>query len=878
MDQRAEGRRDSSWSAAFVLAAVAVSMTQGLASAQETRWSRIGAPGLDQLGRAVAWVEDRDGDGRRDFAAGAPTEDAVQQPRVIVCSSSSGALLLEIVGQAGSRFGARVDAIGDLDADGRSELLIAAPGAFDAASNVKGMVFVYDAAGNETWRWRDGVAGSAMEIAVVIDDVDGDSVRDVAALLVDPAPYAGTIGRCEVLSGASGSGIRSITGLSNRATNAVSIGDVDLDGVGDLLFPVNWFPYRGSSSAYSGATGSFLYSVAGWNPDGAVASLGDVDGDAVPDFVRAGYEPESRKSYLNVHSGDDGVAFAGASASSRAFVPAGDFDGDGVTDFVSAEYSSVFELVVRSGVTALELARLPTAWSSTTELDGAIDFDGDGTLELLCGLGDEPDPAGSGATGGVAILRLSDGAVLFERTLEGTADSHFGDGVALAPDRDGDGVSEILMASLAEAGDVAPQPKVQVLSSVDGRTLAQIPVAGGIGAGGLPLIGLSDVDGDQVDDWAFASVDGTVEVRSGVDDALQKSWSLPMGEPIAIAAATDAAGHALLAVVSYDSAAAASEIRVRDVAADADRLVVTAKKFRSVACIGDVDGDGALDWVGCDVSSLYGKVVAYSGASGATLWSHNGASSQQYHRVVSVGDLSGDGKDDVVLSGLLLTPREVYARSGVDGAKLFEIQGPPAGDEFATSCTGISDVNRDGYGDFAVGAPGANGSAGFIDLYSGKTARLLRRVDGSPGSRFGERFAALSRGASMTVFTGDRRRPGLVTSAPTFGAADSGRVDLIALSDLFLEIDPSIATDGQTVFGYTRGGKAGAFAGLYVVAVDGVPVDQFGAFGFLASFGEWTTSNVVPPGLSGTVFALRSYTIGVDGRLSVSTCETLTIQ
>ena len=91
-------------------------------------------------------------------------------------------------------------------------------------------------------------------------------------------------------------------------------------------------------------------------------------------------------------------------------------------------------------------------------------------------------------------------------------------------------------------------------------------------------------------------------------------------------------------------------------------------------------------------------------------------------------------------------------------------------------------------------------------------------------------------------------------------------------------IDPPVASEGETVFAYTRGGKAGASTGLYVVAVDDVAVGKFGAFDVLDSFGEWTTSDVVPPGVSGTKFTFRSYAIGADGRLSLSTCETLTIR
>ena len=96
--------------ARLAIATALAGIAQRSAHAQETRWSRIGSPGLDQLGRAVCWVEDWDGDGKRDFAAGVPTKDPIVLPRVIVYSTGTGAPLLEIVdGEVGSDFGAWAD-------------------------------------------------------------------------------------------------------------------------------------------------------------------------------------------------------------------------------------------------------------------------------------------------------------------------------------------------------------------------------------------------------------------------------------------------------------------------------------------------------------------------------------------------------------------------------------------------------------------------------------------------------------------------------------------------------------------------------------------------------------------------------------------------
>jgi len=858
---------------ASVLAALVALVA--VAPAQETRWTRLGEVNADHFGRSVAWVGDWDGDGAHDFAVGSPIADPAIPPRVIVLSSATGSPLLVVSnGEPGSGFGDRLFALGDIDGDGRTELAVFAPNSIDP-TGAKGALASYDSAGHERWTWRPTTATGALFAPASIGDVDGDAIRDLLVRRVeDPA---GTTADVDLLSGATGLPIRSHSGPRKDAWGGVvgALGDCDLDGVDDYFLTTVPFrfgiPFEGDLYAFSGATGASLW-IAHLSPMSGVVAVDDVNSDGTGDAVV--FAP-------GVEGGGTGYVLSGASGallhaignfdSFFDFVAAGDLDGDGIGDVVGAQsWRPNAELVAYSPATGLEIARRTIGSQQCESLDGGVDYDGDGHVDLLCGLPRDSGPAGRVEVVGLTgwnELRAIDGANLNALG--------YGSGVALLPDRDGDGAPEIAFAVVADLGGVGSH--VQIASSTDGHELARVAVAGGIAPSGLPLIGVPDVDGDHVDDWLFAAADRTVEVRSGRDDSLLRSWTLSLGTPTAVAAAVDAAGHSFAAFVSFQPPNQ-SEIAVHDLTTAAAPRVVTAGHWNSVACLGDVNGDAALDWVGGDVFPTFGNLIAFSGATGAILWSSGGTTALRVSHVRSVADLSGDGKDDVLVASFHPTTRKVVARSGANGAKLFELADPMAGSGFAAAITPLGDVNHDGSGDFAVGAPDAMQSSGFVDLHSGKTARLLRHIAGTPGSRLGERFAELARGAAMSLKSNGRRQPALVAAAPTFGAVDAGRVDLLALSDLFLELAPPLAAEGETVFAFTRGGKPAALTGLYLVAVDGVAVDQFGAFGFLDSFGEWTTSDVIPTGFSGTEFTLRSYAVGVDGKLSYSTRETLTIR
>ncbi len=848
------------------------------AFAQERRWTRTGEVNAAGFGQSVAWVSDWDGDGQPDFAAGTTGGDQMQPPPVLVVSSATGSLLLSLSNdEPDSGFGDALFAVGDTDGDGKSELAVFAPHSIDPATGTFGSLSLWDSAGHEHWTWRPAAFVGSSPRVDVIGDVDGDSVLDLIVGYFDA-----TTAYADIVSGATGRGIRSHADPRDPGGwvyGVGALGDCDLDGVRDYYVVKEVFPLH-DLHAFSGATGAPLWTFPATRVSGVVP-VEDIDVDSIGDVVVfAANAVISGGTGRFVHSlGSDWCYDA---------VAVDDLDGDDVGDVVMACEQGVVgdnPLIAYSLMTGLEIARETIGFGYCYDLDASVDFDGDGQVDLLCGL-----PQAFGAPGQVKVIGLGGWNELLHVDGPAFNSRGVGSGAALVPDRDGDGTAEIAIAVVADVEDVTSS--VQIHSSIDGHELARIHVAGGIASSLLPLIGVPDVDGDLVDDWAFAAADGTVEVRSGHDDSLLLTWSLGSGTPTAVAAAVDAAGHSFVAFVTVQSATS-SEIAVHDLTTGAAPLILAAKQWNSVGCLGDIDGDAALDWVACDLGVTNGKLTAFSGASGATIWTISGTKKLQNSLVRTVADLSGDGEDDVLVSSFVIDARKVVGRDGVTGVKLFELPdpAPSSNSAFGAAITPVGDLDHDGSGDFAVGAPWVEFFIpyGFVDLYSGKTARLLGRInewdwliddwDSLETDRLGERFAELARGTTLVLRNQGRRQPALVVAAPTAGMiTDQGRVDLIALSDLFLEFYPEVGVEGSPVDASTRGGKPGALAGLYIVAIDGVPVDQFGVFGALDSFGEWTATDDVPPGFSGTVFTLRSYAIGNDDRLSRSVDETLTIQ
>lgn len=190
------------------------------------------------LGWTVAALGDVNGDGVPDIAGGAPVEFglATDTGRVYVFSGAASETILWTASgpSLNTHFGWDVANAGDLDADGKDDVLIGEPESGVGGVN-SGRIWAYSGAtGAYLWDAPGPQSGIQMGISVTsIGDISGDGIPDVAA----GAPWWGGKGKVYLFSGLDGSSIGDLTGDANNEAFGwdVASGDLDLDGKPDLM-------------------------------------------------------------------------------------------------------------------------------------------------------------------------------------------------------------------------------------------------------------------------------------------------------------------------------------------------------------------------------------------------------------------------------------------------------------------------------------------------------------------------------------------------------------------------------------------------------------------------------------------------------------------
>ncbi len=243
--------------------------------------------------------------------------------------------------------------------------------------------------------------------------------------------------------------------------------------------------------------------------------------------------------------------------------------------------------------------------------------------------------------------------------------------------------------------------------------------------------------------------------------------------------------------------------------------------------IGDVDGDGALDFITSAPSAKggAGMVEAVSSKTNERLYAHVGPPNASLGNGLGpAGDVDGDGVPDAIVGAPFLgsnAPGMAFVYSGKDGAVIWSATGEQAASAFGSQVIGLGDLDGDGHGDVAVSATQFDGSAGAncgaVDILSGADGTRLQRIEGSAaGALFGSAVAA----------SFDEHRM-LVVGAQ--GSAGGGRVHVFKVgadrADELFTIDP---------------GPNSASLGQYFVSVPG-DIDDDGTPDVYASdFGDAT--------------------------------------
>lgn len=311
------------------------------------------------LGWDVACAGDVDGDGIPDIAATSFSEF----PQVF--SGATGLLMHTMTYISGGTSAAQIVGLGDVNGDGFGDVAVGLPSQTVNGNSSAGLVHLISGdriANGNGGAFLDSWSGTAPSHNLgdqldVIDDLNGDSIRDLIASAPNESgvdgngPYNGVI---HVYSGQTGAEIRNIRwyGAPGEFSFAVaSAGDLDQDGFSEIVVGSPFADVTGSNSGrvqvYSGADGSSMYTLSG-NDAGdlfgwSVSAAGDIGGDGYPDLLVGAQGDE----------GTDGVAggavwiFSGKTGAMQSIVdieegglgsavagPA-NFDGDAYGDFVA---------------------------------------------------------------------------------------------------------------------------------------------------------------------------------------------------------------------------------------------------------------------------------------------------------------------------------------------------------------------------------------------------------------------------------------------------------------------------------------------------------------------------------------------------------------
>lgn len=687
----------------------------------------------DTFGAAVAGVGDVDLDGWPDLLVGAPGANQ-GAGRVELRSGRDGRVLLSHGGAAvGDRLGQRVGRLGDVDRDGRPDLLASGAHEVLALSGAGGAVLLRLAS------FRACGAG----------DADGDGWADLAvARPIGPSPGD----EVAVISGRTGATIaRFALPVGETLTAMDGAGDADADGRDDLVLGFS----RGNASAgrawvLSPARAALLWSWSTPDDSGyvlgqAVAGCGDFDGDGHADVAVGVYETSlvnRTGGEITVYSGRTGAVLGRLLGShwqghlyatyfklyGEALAGGGDLDGDGRPDLLAYEWATDSTPRLRSWTG-------PRVAPAASSFAFCGDVDRDGFDDIV---------VGDAARGSVQVVAGPGGSTVRELEWPGAPLQEWDSallGVRSIGDQNGDGVRDLLVARMNGASIGGPVYHTVVVSGRDGAELSSV-----LGTGGFRLFAtlatLGDIDGDQREDWAVVWYPDLLQVV-GSQTGVRQMWSPSSSFGSGLAGGADWSGDGRSDVFLGAELVAGGTVEVRS-GADFSlvfTLTGTGGGFGHALCVlDDVDRDGIDDLlVAAPTEAGTGILRLIGSADRSVRWSVPSAAAV----LLALPDQNGDGVLDFAVP--LPGAGQIEVRSGADGSLLRRLA--LAG--FApVALEGGTDVDGDGVVDLVVGDPDQSRAR----ILSGADGRTLLDLAGYPdGLGAGVGWIGVVDGAARTA-------------------------------------------------------------------------------------------------------------------------------
>jgi hypothetical protein len=469
-----------------------------------------------------------------------------------------------------------------------------------------------------------------------------------------------------------------------------------------------------------------------------------------------GDEKKAGRSDSKVPTFDDSFGHA---------VAAGDLNKDGLPDLVvgawGADASGADSGAVYVFLGTAQPAKSRTAKDASITLKGeatidyfgfsvaaGCDVNGDGIGDLIAGapLNDGGAPAIKDA-GAVYIFHGGDKgpAPTPSHVVRGAAEGdQFGYAVRCAGDLNGDGIQDLIVGTPLEdlnlPGDLSGPDTGAVYVFYGSRD--------GIKAKSAKEAGHS-IKGVAAGDWFGNAVAAAGDAnKDGVDDLLVGAYRNAPGNP-------EAYRNAGAAYLFYGSRQGLKTDRATTPDSHLKGIARWHNFAISVSGAGDVNGDGyadvivGADDVGTPGKIKHGAVYVFHGSRVGfgtltdTLINGDNAGDHLGTAVAAAGDVNQDGVGDVIVGARAATvadkkPGAAYvfhgSKEGVPEGNAASakavLTGVADGDSFGLSVAPAGDLNKDGFGDVIVGAPGhAKSGAAFVFFGSAEGVRSRKASD-----------------------------------------------------------------------------------------------------------------------------------------------------